>query len=424
MPFPTSLPNLPTNRTDGVDAGDDTPGSTNVGTHAADHNNVNTEVNAIGAELGTEPSGASATVKARLDAVDTAVSARQLASEKGQANGYASLDSGGKVPSGQLPSSAMEYQGTWNASTNSPTLADGTGSAGDVYRVSTAGTRDLGSGAIEFAVGDLVIYSGSVWQKSDTTDAVASVAGKTGVVTLVKADVGLANVDNTSDASKPISAATQTALDAKQDAATAATDAELTAHTGRTDNPHSVTKTQVGLGNVDNTSDANKPISTATQTALDAKAPLASPVFTGNPTAPTPAGGDNDTSIATTAFVQSELSAKAPLASPAFTGNPTAPTATAGDNDTTIATTAFVQNAIAGVGGVGKFATTITGDGAATQFTVTHNRASTDVVISVYDVTADLEVIVTKKRPTSNTARIDFDVAPANGKQYRVVVVG
>ena len=46
---------------------------------------------------------------------------------------------------------------------------------------------------------------------------------------------------------------------------------DLTAHTSNTSNPHSVTKAQVGLGNVDNTSDLNKPISTATQTALDGK---------------------------------------------------------------------------------------------------------------------------------------------------------
>ena len=46
---------------------------------------------------------------------------------------------------------------------------------------------------------------------------------------------------------------------------------DLTAHTGNTSNPHSVTKAQVGLGNVDNTSDVSKPISTATQTALDGK---------------------------------------------------------------------------------------------------------------------------------------------------------
>lgn len=50
-----------------------------------------------------------------------------------------------------------------------------------------------------------------------------------------------------------------------------ASNTNLTAHTGRTDNPHSVTKSQIGLSNVDNTSDTNKPISTATQIALAGK---------------------------------------------------------------------------------------------------------------------------------------------------------
>jgi hypothetical protein len=84
-------------------------------------------------------------------------------------------------------------------------------------------------------------------------------------------------------------------------------------------------------------------------------APKASPVFTGDPRAPTPASGDNDTSIATTAFVKVQgyitsaaLTGYAPLASPVFTGNPTAPTPTFGDNDTSIATTAFVQSALLG----------------------------------------------------------------------------
>jgi len=168
---------------------------------------------------------------------------------------------------------------------------------------------------------------------------------------------------------------------------------------------------------------------TGLQPALDVKAPLASPVFTGNPTAPTPTLGDNDTSIATTAFVAatlsaaqggtvleapndgqtyarrslawapidttpawgeligvpatfppsphthpwsdltavpatfppsahihpqsdvtnlvSDLAAKAPLASPLFTGDPRGPTPTAGDNDTSLATTAFVTAALA-----------------------------------------------------------------------------
>src|ERR1044072_1721087 len=58
----------------------------------------------------------------------------------------------------------------------------------------------------------------------------------------------------------------------------------LTSHTSNTSNPHSTTKAQIGLGSVDNTSDADKPISDATQSALNAKAPLASPAFTGTPT--------------------------------------------------------------------------------------------------------------------------------------------
>jgi microcystin-dependent protein len=74
-------------------------------------------------------------------------------------------------------------------------------------------------------------------------------------------------------------------------------------------------------------------------------APIADPTFTGDPKAPTPATGDNDTSIATTAFVKAQ--GYAPLASPTFTGNPLAPTPTAGDNDTSVATTAFVTAAVA-----------------------------------------------------------------------------
>jgi hypothetical protein len=68
-------------------------------------------------------------------------------------------------------------------------------------------------------------------------------------------------------------------------------------------------KAAVGLANVDNTSDANKPISTATQTALDLKAPLASPTLTGTPAAPTAAPGTNTTQIATTAFVTAAVAA-------------------------------------------------------------------------------------------------------------------
>jgi hypothetical protein len=73
---------------------------------------------------------------------------------------------------------------------------------------------------------------------------------------------------------------------------------------------------------------------------------LASPAFTGTPTAPNPPPGDSSTRIATTAYVQS-LAGFAPLASPAFTGVPTGPTAAPGNNTTQLATTAFVEAAVA-----------------------------------------------------------------------------
>lgn len=76
---------------------------------------------------------------------------------------------------------------------------------------------------------------------------------------------------------------------------------------------------------------------------LAAKAPVASPTFTGTPAAPTAAQGTNTTQIATTAFVNAETASKAPLASPTFTGTPAAPTASAGTNTTQVATTAYVQ---------------------------------------------------------------------------------
>lgn len=101
-----------------------------------------------------------------------------------------------------------------------------------------------------------------------------------------------------------------------------------------------LTKADVNLSNVDNTSDANKPVSTPQAATL---APIASPTFTGDPKAPTPSTSDNDTSIATTAFVKAQ--AYAALASPTFTGDPKAPTPALGDNDTSIATTAFVKAA-------------------------------------------------------------------------------
>ncbi|MBS1621976.1 MAG: hypothetical protein JSS80_10115 [Bacteroidetes bacterium] len=104
--------------------------------------------------------------------------------EKGANNGVATLDAGGKVPTSQLPVGAQVYRGTWDASTNTPALADGTGTAGWTYRVTVAGTQNLGSGNITFSVGDDVIYNGTIWQRNPSSVAVNSVNSQTGTVVL------------------------------------------------------------------------------------------------------------------------------------------------------------------------------------------------------------------------------------------------
>ena len=60
---------------------------------------------------------------------------------------------------------ALNYKGTWNASTNTPTLADGTGAKGDYYVVSTAGTQTFDGILLFFGAGDWIVYNGAVWQR-------------------------------------------------------------------------------------------------------------------------------------------------------------------------------------------------------------------------------------------------------------------
>jgi hypothetical protein len=145
---------------------------------------------------------------------------KQSTSQQGAANGYASLDGTAKVPMGQIPDAligSVRYEGTWNAATNTPPIpAAGAGNKGFYYIVSVAGTTAV-NGINDWEIGDWIISDGSVWGKVDNTDQVMSVAGKRGIVILAKGDVGLDSVDNTSDASKPVSTAQQAALNGKAD---------------------------------------------------------------------------------------------------------------------------------------------------------------------------------------------------------------
>jgi hypothetical protein len=111
--------------------------------------------------------------------------------DAGSANGVATLDAGGKVPVSELPAAvlgALSYQGTWNASTNTPTLTSSTGTKGYYYVVSVAGNTNL-DGITDWLVGDWAVYNGTVWQKVDNTETVTSVNGQTGAVVLTTTNI-------------------------------------------------------------------------------------------------------------------------------------------------------------------------------------------------------------------------------------------
>jgi hypothetical protein len=119
----------------------------------------------------------------------------QNTADKGQPNGYASLDGNGKVPLTQINDALIgnvNFQGLWNASTNTPTLVDppSSGTKGYYYIVSTGGTF----AGITFEVGDWIISNGTAWGKVDNTDAVSSVFGRTGNVTAINGDYNTSQV--------------------------------------------------------------------------------------------------------------------------------------------------------------------------------------------------------------------------------------
>jgi hypothetical protein len=99
--------------------------------------------------------------------------------DAGVALGVATLDAAGKVPVTELPDAvlgALSYQGTWDASTNTPTLTSSVGTKGYYYVVSVAGSTNL-NGITDWLVGDWAVYNGTVWQKVDNTDAGGDVVG-------------------------------------------------------------------------------------------------------------------------------------------------------------------------------------------------------------------------------------------------------
>lgn len=137
----------------------------------------------------------------------------ELTSNKGVANGYAGLGGDGKVPASQLPS----------------------GSSGTLSSQSDVAISGPANGQV-------LTYDNISSKWENQNPAVVSVASKTGVVTLVKSDVGLGNADNTSDANKPVSTAQQSALDGKVDKSTVTTKGDILAATA------SATVARLGVG--------------------------------------------------------------------------------------------------------------------------------------------------------------------------------
>jgi hypothetical protein len=306
----------------------------------------------------------------------------------GVANGVATLNSSGIIPSSQLP--PVTFSSNYVVASDADMVALSAATVGSI-----AIRTDINKNYVLNSMPASILAN---WIELLTPAApVQTVNGYTGSINLAKSDIGLSNADNTSDLSKPVSNATQAALNLKLDAnqlGTASGVASLNALGKiptdqipaisflsvkvlsnqsdmlalsnalvgsvviRTDlnknyvlsaTPASIlanwielltpaapvqtvngytgsinlAKSDIGLSNIDNTSDTNKPISSATQIALNLKA--------------------NSADIATS------LALKSPLASPNFTGIPLAPTAISGTNSTQLATTAFVYNATSSI---------------------------------------------------------------------------
>lgn len=183
---------------------------------------------------------------------------------------------------------------------------------------------------------------------------VTSVAGRIGDVVLTKADVGLSLVDNTADANKLVSSATQAALDTK------ATDAGVVHNAGNETIVGTKTFTSTIVGSINGnantaTTATNGVVTTGSYSNPSWITALAGSKITGDisgNTSGTASGLSANIAESQVTNLVSDLALKAPLASPTLTGVPTAPTATGSTNTTQVATTAFVQTAVGSGGAV------------------------------------------------------------------------
>lgn len=271
-----------------------------------------TEASGSATTAASHASSASGSAAAAASSSSSAASAKVAAeAARDMAGLYANAPQGTEVAPGEYSAKhwalqaqaavtgSLVYMGTWNPSAGSYPADP---AKGHFYKVVGDGTV----GGTAYNEGDQIVYDGAAWDKIDNTDQVSSVAGKSGAVSLVAGDIGGLGALATRN------------------------DVDWTAHvTGKPatfpPSTHTHTKAQVGLDQVDNTADLDKPISTATQAALDGKA-AASHTHTianvsGLQTALDGKAASSHThTIANVAGLQTALDAKANLAGADFTG--------------------------------------------------------------------------------------------------------
>lgn len=291
-------------------------------------NKLQEELNRGSAEHITNTNNPHNVTKEQIGLSNVTNDAQVKRNEMGVANGVATLNANAKIPNNLLDSIIVKYSTTSELPTN--------GESNKIYIVNNLlyiwdGTKyEEVSKSLDIGTTEGTAYEGSKG-KALENNKVDKVEGKqlstndyttaektklagiednalnqtsinnligTAINSLSKNSIGLGNVDNTSDKNKPVSTATQTALDNKVDIVTgkslvldteitklaglktqteldtsisnakkSGTDAQtaINNHIKDTSNPHNVTKTQVGLSNVDNTADINKEVKTATQ---------------------------------------------------------------------------------------------------------------------------------------------------------------
>jgi hypothetical protein len=128
----------------------------------------------------TNGGGTSQSVLDTLASLQTQIT-NLIPSQTGNSGKY--LTTNGTALSWASVAGGLSYQGTWNASTNTPTLTSSVGVNGYYYIVDTAGSTNL-NGITDWQIGDWLLFNGSVWQKIDQSNLVTSVNGQTGAVSV------------------------------------------------------------------------------------------------------------------------------------------------------------------------------------------------------------------------------------------------